>query len=74
MTRMLVLARKPDQKIVIGDNIVITLVEIRGNVARIGVEAPDDVRVDREEIRELREANERESCEPMYGRTFAACR
>lgn len=71
---MLVLARKPDQKIVIGDNIVITLVEIRGNVARIGVEAPDDVRVDREEIRELREANERESCEPMYGRTFAACR
>jgi carbon storage regulator len=48
---MLVLSRKRQQSILIGDNIRITIVDAgRGNV-RVGVEAPRDLSVDREEVR-----------------------
>ena len=49
---MLVLTRKRDEKIIIGDDIVIAVVEIRGDKVRLGIEAPRDIRVDREEVRE----------------------
>ncbi len=49
---MLVLSRKQDQQIVIGDNITITLLKIRGNTARIGIEAPNHVTIVRAEISE----------------------
>ena len=51
---MLVLSRKPGEDIIIGGEIVITVVEIRADKVRIGIEAPRDVRVDRLEIHELR--------------------
>lgn len=47
---MLVLARKKDEGIVIGDDIVIRVVEIQGNQIRIGIDAPKHVRIVREEI------------------------
>jgi carbon storage regulator len=47
---MLVLSRKLGEKIVIGDNIVVTVVKIDRNQIRIGIEAPSDVPVYREEI------------------------
>lgn len=47
---MLVLSRKRDERILIGDNIVITIVDIRGDKVRIGVEAPSHVPVHRQEI------------------------
>jgi carbon storage regulator len=47
---MLVLSRKLGEKIVIGDNIVITVVKIDRNQIRIGIEAPQHVAVFREEI------------------------
>ena len=47
---MLVLSRLKDEKIIIGENIVVTIVEVRGNKVRIGIEAPRDVRVLREEL------------------------
>lgn len=47
---MLVLSRKLNEKIVIDGNIVVTLVKIDRNTVRIGIEAPPDVRVFREEI------------------------
>ena len=47
---MLVLSRKLGEKIVIGDNIVVTVVKIDRNQIRIGIEAPHDVSVYREEI------------------------
>lgn len=47
---MLVLSRKLGEKIVIGDNIVVTVVKIDRNQIRIGIEAPGDVPVFREEI------------------------
>lgn len=47
---MLVLSRKLGEKIVIGDNVVITIVKIDRNQIRIGIEAPQDIPVYREEI------------------------
>lgn len=47
---MLVLSRKRDEKIVIGDRIVITVVEVRGDKVRLGIEAPTDVPVHRQEV------------------------
>jgi carbon storage regulator len=47
---MLVLSRKLGEKIVIGDNIVVTVVKIDRNQIRIGIEAPHEVPVYREEI------------------------
>ena len=49
---MLVLSRKKNEQIVIGDNIVITLVEVRRAHVRLGIEAPKDVPVHRKEVYE----------------------
>lgn len=50
---MLILTRRVGQKIRIGDDIVITLLGVRGNQYKVGIEAPVDVPVHREEIYEL---------------------
>ncbi len=47
---MLVLSRKKDESIVIDDNIVITVVEIRGDKVRLGIQAPREVPIHRSEI------------------------
>lgn len=47
---MLVLSRKVNETIIIGDNIRVTVVSIRGHQVRIGVEAPSEVTIYREEI------------------------
>lgn len=47
---MLVLSRKQNESIKIGDNITLTVVEISGNKVRLGITAPDDVAVHRQEI------------------------
>jgi carbon storage regulator CsrA len=47
---MLVLTRKLGEKVVIGNGITITVVEVQGNRVRVGIEAPDDVRILRAEL------------------------
>lgn len=47
---MLVLTRKPKQQIVIGDNIVVNVVEVQGDNVRIAIEAPKNVKIYRGEI------------------------
>ena len=47
---MLVLSRQRDESIIIGDNIVITIVDIRGDKVRLGIQAPTDISVHRQEI------------------------
>ena len=49
-TAMLVLTRKADEQILIGDDIKITLVRVRGNSVRIGIDAPKNIRVVRGEL------------------------
>lgn len=50
---MLVLSRKTNERILIGDGIRITVLSIRGNQVRLGIEAPGEVRVVREELTHL---------------------
>lgn len=47
---MLVLSRKVGESIVIGSDVVITVLEVRGDHARIGIEAPRSVSVHRQEV------------------------
>ncbi len=47
---MLVLTRKAQEKIQIGDNIVLTILRVKGQAVRVGIEAPRDVRVLRSEL------------------------
>ena len=55
---MLVLTRRAGESITIGDEVVVTVLEVRGDVIRLGIKAPRNIQVHREEIyRELQEAN-----------------
>jgi carbon storage regulator len=49
---MLVLSRQRDESIMIGDNIVVTIVDIRGDKVRLGINAPTEIPVHRREIYE----------------------
>ena len=49
---MLVLSRHRDESIMIGDDVVITIVDIRGDKVRLGIEAPQDIPVHRQEVYE----------------------
>lgn len=68
---MLVLSRKKDESIVINDNIVVTIVEIRRDKVRLGFEAPKDVPIHRREVydaikvSEQNESNETETQTPQ---------
>jgi carbon storage regulator len=48
---MLVLSRKPHQGVCIGDHIHITVLSIERGRVKLGIEAPDEVRIDRDELR-----------------------
>lgn len=59
---MLVLTRTKGQKIMIGNDIVLTVVEVNGDQVRIGIEAPPEISVYREEIyNSIKEQNEKAS-------------
>ena len=47
---MLILTRRVDESLVIGDNVTVTILGVKGNQVRIGVDAPRDVAVHREEL------------------------
>ena len=59
---MLVLSRQRDESIIIGDNIVVTLVDIRGDKVRLGIDAPTEIPVHRREVYEaIQRENQRAS-------------
>ncbi len=59
---MLVLSRKQDEKIIIGDNITLMVVSIQGDKVRLGIEAPKEVTIHREEVyRAIQEERSRHS-------------
>ncbi|MCL1992622.1 MAG: carbon storage regulator CsrA [Spirochaetes bacterium] len=60
---MLILSRKVNEKIMIGDNIEVSVIEIRGDQVRIGVEAPKNVKVFRMEIFEAIKAENKAASE-----------
>jgi|WetSurMetagenome_2_1015567.scaffolds.fasta_scaffold1208644_1 carbon storage regulator len=58
---MLVLSRQKDQTIMIGDNIEITVVDIRGDKIRLGITAPPHIPVHRKEVYEAIQRENREA-------------
>ena len=55
---MLVLTRKAGESLVIGDNIIIKVLEVKGETVKIGIEAPREVAVHREEVyQSIKQAN-----------------
>lgn len=61
---MLVLTRRVGESVKIGDNITVTILAARGNQVRVGVQAPRDVVVDREEISQKRRGPQSEQLDP----------
>lgn len=55
---MLILTRRPNETVVVGGNVVLTVLDIKGGQVRIGVKAPRDVTVNRGEIQERIERSE----------------
>ncbi len=58
---MLVLSRQRDESIIIGDNIVITIVDIRGDKVKLGIEAPREISVHRQEVYEAIQRENRQA-------------
>jgi len=61
---MLVLSRQRDESIMIGDNVVITIVDIRGDKVRLGIEAPQEIPVHRQEVYDAIQRDGRHSNAP----------
>jgi len=60
---MLVLSRQRDESIMIGDNVVVTIVDIRGDKVRLGIEAPGEIPVHRREVYEAIQRENRKAGE-----------
>ena len=69
---MLVLSRHRDESIIIGDDVVITIVDIRGDKVRLGIDAPQDIPVHRREVYEAiqRENQKGARLKPSDARTL----
>ena len=61
---MLVLTRRVGESIVVGHDIVITVLEVRGDVVRVGVDAPRELQVHRQEVYDQLSASNREAASP----------
>ena len=61
---MLVLSRRVGESVVVGDDVTITVLEVRGDVVRIGIDAPRSVAVNRAELLVQLEASNREAASP----------
>ena len=62
---MLALTRRIGERIVLGDNIVVTVVDIKGDSVRLAIEAPRDVKIYRGEIYDSIAAENREAAAPQ---------
>ena len=60
---MLVLSRQRDESIIIGENVVVTIVDIRGDKVRLGIEAPQEIPVHRREVYEAIQRENRRASE-----------
>jgi carbon storage regulator len=60
---MLVLSRQRDESIMIGDKVVVTIVDIRGDKVRLGIEAPAEIPVHRQEVYDAIQRENRRACQ-----------
>lgn len=66
---MLVLSRHRDESIMIGDYVVVTIVDIRGDKVRLGIEAPQSIPVHRQEVYEAIQRENRRAAQTGSGAT-----
>ena len=66
---MLVLSRKKDEKIIIGDSISIMVIDIRGDKVRLGIDDPRDVSVHRREVYDAIQRENRRASQTGSGAT-----
>lgn len=64
---MLVLSRKKGQSIVIGDSIEITVVDVQGDMVRIGINAPREITVHRQEVFQQIKAENQQALQQSQG-------
>jgi carbon storage regulator len=66
---MLVLSRHRDESIMIGDDVVVTIVDIRGDKVRLGIEAPQSIPVHRQEVYDAIQRENRRSSQTSASAT-----
>jgi carbon storage regulator len=66
---MLVLSRQRDESIVIGDKVVVTIVDIRGDKVRLGIQAPGEIPVHRQEVYEAIQRENRKAAQEANAST-----
>jgi carbon storage regulator len=71
---MLVLSRRVGESVVIGDDVTVTILEVRSDVIRVGIEAPRSVAVHRAELLVELEASNRDSASPSEDAVSALAR
>jgi carbon storage regulator len=63
---MLILTRRIGETVMIGNDVTVTVLGVKGNQVRVGINAPKDMRVDREEIRERINREKDGTLKPRY--------
>ena len=71
---MLVLSRHRDESIMIGDDVVVTIVDIRGDKVRLGIEAPQSIPVHRQEVYDAIQRENRRATQTGSGATKTSSR
>jgi carbon storage regulator len=66
---MLVLSRQKDESIMVGDEVEITIVDVRGDKVRLGITAPRSIAVHRKEVYEAIQREKQEEQEAVKGKT-----
>ncbi len=61
---MLVLSRRPGESVVLGEDITVTILEVRGDVVRVGIDAPRSLKVNRAELLQQLEESNRQAASP----------
>ena len=68
---MLVISRKQGESLYLSDNIKITIVSVTGDKAVIGIDAPKDIKIVREELAATIESNRASASAPIAGETIS---
>jgi carbon storage regulator len=64
---MLIVTRRPGERVMVGDQVVITVIEVKGSSVRIGIDAPRAVPVYREEIYAAMQQSRNDESQPSTG-------
>lgn len=62
---MLVINRKKNEKVLIGEDVEVTVLEVRGDKVRLGIKAPRETEVDREEVRLSKRQGRKPASQPI---------